>query len=127
MMHMKWQLIALLVGSVLMSECPMMAQRVIPLYYPDSIPNSIPHPNEEERTTDEKGVLLVSRISRPTLTLFLPPHAQGNTPAVVICPGGGYWVNAMNIEGYDEAKVLNSWGVAAFVLTYRIPDSVYCL
>jgi acetyl esterase/lipase len=36
-------------------------------------------------------------------------------------------VNAVNIEGYDEAKVLNSWGVAAFVLTYRIPDSAYCI
>lgn len=103
------------------------AQRVIPLYYPDSIPNSIAHPNEEERTTNEKGVELVSKISRPTLTIFLPPHVQGNTPAVVICPGGGYWVNAVNIEGYDEAKVLNSWGVAAFVLTYRIPDSAYCI
>jgi DUF1680 family protein/acetyl esterase/lipase len=101
--------------------------RTIGLYYPDSIPNSKPHPNEEERTTDEKGVVLVSKISRPTLTLFLPKHVHGNTPAVVICPGGGYWVNAVNIEGYDEAKVLNSWGVAAFVLTYRIPDSAYCV
>ena len=103
------------------------AQKVIPLYYPDSIPNSIPHRNEEERKIDEKGVELVGKISRPTLTLFLPPHAQGNVPAVVICPGGGYWINAVNIEGYDEAKVLNSWGVAAFVLTYRIPDSAYCV
>jgi len=126
---------------VLSTGLAAVAQRVIPLYYPDSIPNSIPHPNEEERTTDEKGVELVSKISRPTLTLFLPrrvrgnppreqgniPHTQVNTAAVVICPGGGYWVNAMNIEGYDEARVLNSWGVAAFVLTYRIPDSAYCI
>lgn len=103
------------------------AQKVIPLYFPDSIPNSIPHANEETRTTDEKGVLLVGKISRPTLTLFIPEHAQGKMPAVVICPGGGYWINAVNIEGYDEAKVLNSWGVAAFVLTYRIPDSAYCI
>jgi DUF1680 family protein/acetyl esterase/lipase len=112
---------------------------VIPLYYPDSIPNSIPHVNEEERRIDEKGVELLSKISRPTLTIFLPSHVEGNKhvngiaqepgniPAVVICPGGGYWVNAVNIEGYDEAKVLNSWGVAAFVLTYRIPDSAYCI
>jgi acetyl esterase/lipase len=103
------------------------AQRVIPLYYPDSIPNSIPAPNTEERRTDEKGVLLASRISRPTLTLFLPEHPQNDMPAVVICPGGGYWVNALNIEGYDEARIFNSWGVAAFVLIYRIPDSSYCL
>ena len=126
-MNIRWLIIVLAAGSVLISTCPVMAQQVLPLYYPDSIPNSIPHPNEEERTTDEKGVLLVSKISRPTLTLFLPAHIQGNTPAVVICPGGSYWINAVNIEGYDEAKVLNSWGVAAFVLTYRIPDSAYCI
>lgn len=106
---------------------PVFGQKVIPLYFPDRIPNSIPHVNEEERKTDEKGVLLVSKISRPMLTLFIPAHVQGNMPAVVICPGGGYWVNAVNIEGYDEAKVFNSWGVAAFVLTYRIPDSAYCI
>jgi acetyl esterase/lipase len=112
---------------VCMLAVPATAQKVLPLYYPDSIPNSIPHADEVERRVDEKGVELLSKISRPTLTLFLPSHVQGNTPAVVICPGGGYWVNAMNIEGYDEAKVLNSWGVAAFVLTYRIPDSAYCI
>jgi len=123
-----------IVAGSLTAVSPIRAQKVIPLYYPDSIPNSIPHPNEEQRTTDEKGVVLVSKISRPTLTIFLPPgvrsnspHVRGNTPAVVICPGGSYWVNAVNIEGYDEAKVLNSWGVAAFVLTYRIPDSAYCI
>jgi acetyl esterase/lipase len=104
-----------------------LSQRVIPLYYPDSIPNSIPAPNTEQRTTDAKGVLLASRVSHPMLTLFLPEHANHAAPAVIICPGGGYWVNALNIEGYDEAHILNSWGVAAFVLTYRIPDSAYCL
>jgi acetyl esterase/lipase len=116
-----------LVAVILSCSCGTPAPKVIPLYYPDSIPNSIPHANEETRTTDEKGVLLVGKISRPTLTLFLPEHVRGNTPAVVICPGGGYWINAVNIEGYDEAKVLNGWGVAAFVLTYRIPDSGYCI
>ncbi len=104
-----------------------LAQRVIPLYYPDSIPNSIAVPNTEKRRIDEKGVLLASRISRPALTLFLPAHPQHDMPAVIICPGGGYWVNALNIEGYDEARIFNSWGVAAFVLLYRIPDSSYCI
>ena len=117
----------LYLACLLAFASPVIGQKVIPLYFPDSIPNSIPHANEEERKTDEKGVLLVSKISRPTLTLFIPEYVQGNRPAVIICPGGGYGVNAVNIEGYDEARILNSWGVAAFVLTYRIPDSAYCI
>lgn len=116
-----------LYGACALLSFSTFAQPVIPLYFPDSIPNSISAPNKEERKTDDKGVLLASKVSHPTLTLFLPEHPRADAPAVVICPGGGYWVNALNIEGYDEARIFNSWGVAAFVLTYRIPDSAYCI
>jgi acetyl esterase/lipase len=102
------------------------AQKVIPLY-PGSIPNSIPGDDKEILTTNDKAVQLLSNISHPKLTLFLPKNNTQKHAAVVICPGGGYWVNAVNIEGYDEAKQLNEWGIAAFVLTYRIPDSTTCI
>ena len=43
-----------------------------------------------------------------------------NTPAVVVCPGGGYVQLAMNHEGRQVASYLNSLGIAAFVLRYRL-------
>ena len=56
----------------------------------------------------------------PVLTVFLPRTVAANTPAVVICPGGGYRALASNHEGRQVASYLNSLGVAAFVLRYRL-------
>jgi acetyl esterase/lipase len=96
------------------------SQSVIPLYK-DSIPNSRPS-NDEEKTEYQNGITIISKISRPTLTIFLPAKETANGTAVVICPGGGYWVNAASHEGTDVAKEFAAMGVAAFVLKYRIPD-----
>src|SRR5438876_8891097 len=56
----------------------------------------------------------------PTLTVFLPRTMTANTPAVIVCPGGGYVNLAMNHEGRQVASYLNSLGIAAFVLRYRL-------
>jgi acetyl esterase/lipase len=56
----------------------------------------------------------------PVITVFLPRTVAANTPAVVICPGGGYRALASNHEGRQVASYLNSLGVAAFVLRYRL-------
>jgi acetyl esterase/lipase len=56
----------------------------------------------------------------PAITVFLPRTLAQNTPAVVICPGGGYANLASNHEGRQVANYFNSLGVAAFVLRYRL-------
>ena len=57
---------------------------------------------------------------KPSLTLYLPPAARANGTAVVVCPGGGYGHLALDHEGDQIGRWLNSFGVAAFVLQYRI-------
>ena len=52
--------------------------------------------------------------------MFLPRTLAPNTPAVIVCPGGGYGALASNHEGRQVASYLNSLGVAAFVLRYRL-------
>jgi acetyl esterase/lipase len=96
------------------------AQEVLPLY-PSVIPNSKSAENQEKSETKD-GVLIISKISIPALTVFLPPASIANGTAVIICPGGGYYVNAYAHEGTDVAKLFNTIGVAAFVLKYRIPE-----
>lgn len=58
---------------------------------------------------------------RPTITIYLPYGRQAAAGAgVVVCPGGSYTGLAMNHEGRQVANFLNSHGVAAFVLKYRL-------
>ena len=56
----------------------------------------------------------------PALTVYLPRTMTAATPAVIVCPGGGYARLASNHEGRQVAGYLNSLGIAAFVLRYRL-------
>jgi acetyl esterase/lipase len=56
----------------------------------------------------------------PAITVFLPRTMTANTPAIIVCPGGGYVNLAMNHEGRQVASYLNSLGIAAFVLRSRL-------
>jgi acetyl esterase/lipase len=62
----------------------------------------------------------VNEVHKPSLTVYLPPKEKANGAAVVICPGGGHRMLAIEHEGHDIAKWLNNIGVAGFVLTYRL-------
>jgi acetyl esterase/lipase len=56
----------------------------------------------------------------PAITVFLPRTMTAATPAIIVCPGGGYSGLAANHEGRQVANFLNSLGMAAFVLRYRL-------
>lgn len=99
------------------------AQNVI-LLYPDSIPNSKPVPDEERSETNDKGYVTISKVSRPALTVYLPPKEKANGTAIIVVPGGGYRVQASTHEGSDVARRFNEMGVTAFVLKYRLPSDV---
>jgi acetyl esterase/lipase len=111
-----------MIGYITMIFCmaatTMQAQVIWPLY-PDGIPNSKPT-NEKETVEIRNGITLIGQITTPTLTLYRP--AKPNGTAIIICPGGGYWINASVHEGSDVAKKFNEWGITAFVLKYRIPN-----
>src|SRR5450631_124356 len=59
-------------------------------------------------------------IDKPSLAPYLVPAGRGTGTAVIVCPGGGYGNLAMDHEGDQIAKWLNSLGVSAFVLKYRL-------
>jgi len=56
----------------------------------------------------------------PTITVYLPRTVPANTPAIIVCPGGSYVRLASNHEGRQVANYLNSLGIVAFVLRYRL-------
>ena len=95
------------------------AQLTVQLY--DKIPGSKPTPNNEKAETAD-GILRISDVSIPSITMYKPLYPSEKKTAVIICPGGGYGILAAGHEGSDVAKVFNSWGITAFVLKYRLPD-----
>ena len=96
------------------------AQTVLPLY-PGATPGGKISPDKES-TAEWNGLRILQGISRPQLLVYLPQRTEKPTAAVIICPGGGYGVNAIDHEGIDVARWFNTLGIAAFVLKYRLPD-----
>ena len=76
---------------------------------------------ESRRTEPEEAKdYWVKNVHNPSLTVFLPPKEKATGAGVVIAPGGGHRLLVFNAEGRDAALYLNSIGVAAFVLKYRL-------
>ena len=93
--------------------------------WPNGIPNSIIDDDFKEIEVFKDGQLnSTSKVTEPTLSVFLPDEDKSNRTAVVICPGGGYSHLAMEKEGFKVAKWLNSLGITAFVLKYRLPNDL---
>jgi acetyl esterase/lipase/lysophospholipase L1-like esterase len=99
------------------------AQKVITLYS-GKVPGSETWDwQEAEMYSDDWQTRVVYNVSIPTLTVYLPPAATANGTAVILCPGGAFQALSIDSEGIDAAKWLNSKGVAAFVLKYRLIKS----
>ena len=66
---------------------------------------------------------VVYNVAQPTITAYLPQPQNANGTAIIVAPGGAFHTLSINSEGVDVAKWLNSKGVAAFVLKYRVARS----
>ncbi|NME72441.1 alpha/beta hydrolase [Flammeovirga aprica] len=106
---------------MMMTICNGFAQQIIPLWEDKDIPNY--QKSDEKELIPERDIVFIKKIQKPTLTVFLPSKQSANGKAVLILPGGGYAGVSYDWEGTDYAKWLNSKGVAAFVLKYRMPQA----
>jgi acetyl esterase/lipase len=85
---------------------------------------------EEHDTTNEKSPLVAGRrvirltgVSSPAITIYLPPKERNTGAAVLVFPGGGYRILALDLEGTEVCEWLNSIGVTSVLLKYRVPAS----
>ncbi len=97
-------LLAVAAGPLCRADDPAAAHPVLALW-PDGAPGA--------KGTDPK-------LDVPSITVWLPRPEFATGSAVVICPGGGYGMLAVEHEGKQVAEWLNGLGVAAFVLKYRL-------
>jgi acetyl esterase/lipase len=120
-------ILAGLAAGVLSAQAP--AHPTLPLW-PNGAPGNPPaHPAPEADTTTAKDNLIAGKplirlgnVSNPTLTLYAPANRNTGS-AVVVFPGGGYHILAMDLEGTEVCDWLNSAGIACILVKYRVPDS----
>ena len=93
--------------------------------WPGKPPGDLPVRGEEKtfiRTSTLYGTdVIVTNVTKPTLTVYTPPRGNNTGTAVVVCPGGGYWDLYWEGEGEQVASWLNSQGITAVILKYRVP------
>lgn len=112
-------LITLFLGLCLMAngqQSSLQQTEEFPLY------NKVDEIIAEEHVYDQRGNLIVSKVTNPTLTPFIPSDGNQAKAAVIICPGGGYQNLHIQREGFRVAEAFSEQGIAAFVLRYRLPD-----
>jgi acetyl esterase/lipase len=80
--------------------------------------------SEVSERDSANGFDIVRNVSHPTLELFLTDRAKPRSPFVIVCPGGGYQIEAIEHEGKEIAERLNSDGFNAAILKYRLPNRV---
>ncbi|MGN0855756.1 MAG: alpha/beta hydrolase [Kiritimatiellia bacterium] len=86
----------------------------IPLARADAVPEGV------EPFRDD--IVRLTNVSVPAVVVTKVPSATKPTPAVVICPGGGYGILAWNLEGVEIAQWLKGLGITGVILKYRVPD-----
>jgi acetyl esterase/lipase len=98
--------------------------------WPGAVPDAQPTkgPESAEPVTDAKELvagkawLAVEQVSQPTMTVYLPKSANTGA-AVVVFPGGGYEILAIDLEGTEVCDWLTAKGITCVLLKYRVPDS----
>lgn len=99
-------------------------KKEIPLW--DKVPDEItPKEYSEKIVTNKDGIAEdVRKVTTPILTAYFADAEKSNGTSVIICPGGGYGMLAINKEGFKVAEWFNSLGINAFVLKYRLPSDL---
>jgi len=91
----------------MLSALSVNAQKEMPLY-DGAIPNAKPCSVKE--TSKKEGILIISDVTVPTLTAYIPPKEKQNGAAVLVIPGGGYGIVAAGHEGSEASPCRNRAG-----------------
>jgi acetyl esterase/lipase len=83
---------------------------------------SVPSPSLDRKQVEvTESTRMITRVTRPTITVYKPAKDADIGTAMVICPGGGYWNLYWQLEGEEVAQWLNSQGITGILLKYRVP------
>lgn len=106
----------------------MQGQMTIPLW-PKGVPGEKTATGpEKDMTTSKDGlvagqpVLRIGNVAEPSITVYRPAQEASTGTSVIVFPGGGYRILAMDLEGTEVCQWLNTLGITAILLKYRVPE-----
>jgi acetyl esterase/lipase len=110
----------------ILGVCPLRGEEPLVLaLWPGAVPGDYgtigPERVRAPAEAPTKDAKWITNVKTPTISLFRPAKDKSNGAAIIICPGGGYWNLAWDLEGEEVAAWLNSVGVTGVVLKYRVP------
>lgn len=113
----------MLLASAMLLAAPAWAQESERNIWPDKRPAEVVQKKGKmKQTMGEDDILRIQQMPVPTLQKF-PVVKSPKGKVVIVCPGGGYQILAVNHEGTEIAQWLNALGYTAYVLRYRVPDN----
>lgn len=121
-------IIALLLGPFLHST--QAADPIVWKLWPDKAPGEIKQlaPEFDKTTPDSnliagRRLIRLTNVSVPTIAIYQPDPSIDTGTAIIIAPGGGHSILALDLEGTEVAHWLNTIGVTGIVLKYRVPGA----
>lgn len=113
----------MLLASAMLLAAPAWAQESERNIWPDKRPAEVVlKKGKMKQEMGDDGILRIQQMPVPTLQKF-PVVKSPKGKVVIVCPGGGYQILAVNHEGTEIAQWLNALGYTAYVLRYRVPDN----
>ncbi len=92
--------------------------------WPGTAPDALPAKGPEtakQGGESTRPVVVVENVSRPTLTIY-SPKGRNTGVSVIVFPGGGYQILAMDLEGTEVCDWLTAKGITCILLKYRVPN-----
>lgn len=113
----------MLLASAMLLAAPAWAQESERNIWPDKRPAEVTlKKGKMKQEMGDDDILRIQQMPVPTLQKF-PVVKSPKGKVVIVCPGGGYQILAVNHEGTEIAQWLNALGYTAYVLRYRVPDN----
>ncbi len=113
----------MLLASAMLLAAPAWAQESERNIWPDKRPAEVVlKKGKMKQEMGDDDILRIQQMPVPTLQKF-PVVKSPKGKVVIVCPGGGYQILAVNHEGTEIAQWLNALGYTAYVLRYRVPDN----
>lgn len=128
-MHQPLRLLACSFLAVLASISSLSAAEVVKLWPGGRAPGDTKELGPEaDQNADGKSkvagkpIIRLGNVSEPEIHYYAAPADKATGTCIIVCPGGGHSILAWDLEGTEVAEWLNSIGVSAAVLKYRVPS-----